>query len=418
MGIKKIVLNEKHKVGEFIRFIKLDCKYKRGVKYINNKKTNKSRLAFLIDFPQSWSAIESIYEEAKKMENLEIFLIAIPQLSPGAKETKIAELTNASYEFFKELGIDAIKANQDDNSWYQLSELNLDYIVYTRPYNEYYPECYKSYVLCEHSKIIYVPYAYGMLGDKMLSLVLPDSFMHSAHRVYFANESRMIAYKNELPWYKKKLSKRLKYMGFPRFDQLERRCISKNDVDRFTVAWMPRWAANDSNSDQKKSHFLVFYKELVKYFSENPDMKLIIRPHPKMFSSYVAENIMTKEEVSEFKAACRKANVELDEAKDCFETINKSDVLVADYTSLIAEFFMTGKPIIFCDTVDGLNVEGQKMCGSLYRAGDIGSIKQYLGLLRNGNDEGISKRKELISELLPGKTGEIGKNILEAMLNS
>ena len=37
MGIKKIVLNEKHKVGEFIRFIKLDCKYKRGVKYINNK---------------------------------------------------------------------------------------------------------------------------------------------------------------------------------------------------------------------------------------------------------------------------------------------------------------------------------------------------------------------------------------------
>lgn len=418
MSIKAIVLREKHKFIEFVRFIKLDYKYKSGVRYVNNKNTIKRRLAFLIDFPQSWSAIESIYEEAINTENLEVYIIAIPQLSPGAKETNIAGLANAAFDFFTELGIDVIKANQADNTWFQLTELNLDYIVYTRPYNEYYPTCYKSFLLCNHSKIFYVPYAYGMLGDKMLSLVLPDHFVLSAHRVYFANESRMTAYIKGLVWYRKALAKRMKYIGFPRFDQLGRRCNNLPENDKFVVAWMPRWAASDTNSDQKTSHFLVFYKALIEYFAANPDMQLIIRPHPKMFSSYIAENIMTKEEVSEFKEICKRENIVLDEAKDCFDTIGKADALIADYTSLIAEYFMTGKPIIFCDTVDGLNDEGQKMCGSSYYADDFESIIRYLDMLKAGKDENISKRKEVISDLLPGKTGEIGKNILESIMNS
>ncbi len=206
-------------------------------------------------------------------------------------------------------------------------------------------------------------------------------------------------------------------MGFPRFDQLEKRCNNLPANDKFVVAWMPRWAASDNN-DQKTSHFLVFYKEFIKCFADNRDMQLIIRPHPMMFKSYIAQNIMTKEEVSEFKETCKRENIILDEAKDCFVTIGKADVLVADYTSLIAEYFMTGKPIIFCDTVEGLNDEGQKMCGSSYHADDFESIVQYLDILKAGKDENIGKRKNVISDLLPGKTGEIGKNILESILNS
>jgi CDP-glycerol glycerophosphotransferase (TagB/SpsB family) len=137
-----------------------------------------------------------------------------------------------------------------------------------------------------------------------------------------------------------------------------------------------------------------------------------------MFPTYISNGVMTQEEVDNFTARCANTkNIEIDTKKDYIDTIISSDLLVADYTSLIAEFFITGKPVIFCDTVAGLNDEGQKICGSLYFADTFADVVRQIEHVRD-KDEDIDKRRALIKELLPDKVGNIGRNILDAIINS
>lgn len=402
----------------FIDYSKMMVKYQMGINHTSKLKSDKKTIMFLIEFPQSWSVVNSIYEEAKKKEDVQVYVVAVPQLQSGAKETNIVDLKNPALEYLTEQGIDVIKANKDDNTWVDLRAYNPEYIIYTRPYIGYYPEVYRTHKTSRYAKLIYIPYAYGMLGDKMLSVVLPEHFICYMHRVYFANESRMIEMKNSLSWYRQNMKKRLMYKGFPRFDMLDLNNFNGDSDKIYTIAWMPRWSASDDVEGQKMSHFLTYKDQFIEYVSENQDINLIIRPHPLMFSSYISKGVMTEEEVEEFRALCAKNNVVIDEKKDCFETINTADVLVADYTSLIAEYFMTGKPVVFCDSVDGLNVEGEKICSRLYNADSFDKVVDCIDSLKSGNDEMLAVRKALINEFLPNGVGNIGKDILNSILNS
>lgn len=412
-GAKKM-----NSLERFWDYSKMMIKYSMGINHTSKMKSSKKTIMFLIEFPQSWSVVNSIYEEAKQRKDIEVVVVAVPQLKSGAKETDIVNLKNPALEYLTDQGIDVIKANKDDNTWVDLKSYNPEYIIYTRPYIGYYPEVYRTHKTSRYAKLIYIPYAYGMLGDKMLSVVLPEHFICYMHRVYFANESRMIEMKNSLVWYRQNMKKRLMYMGFPRFDMLDLNNKKDSSDKKYTIAWMPRWSAGDDLEGQKLSHFLTYKDKFIEYVSKNEDINLIIRPHPFMFSSYISQGIMTNEEVEEFRTLCANNNVTIDEKKDCFETINTADVLVADYTSLIAEYFMTGKPVVFCDSVDGLNVEGEKICSRLYNAESFDKLTSTLDMLKSGNDEMQESRKALINEFLPNGVGNIGKDILNSIINS
>ena len=159
--------------------------------------------------------------------------------------------------------------------------------------------------------------------------------------------------------------------------------------------------------------------DFLEYAKTNTNIKVIIRPHPNMFPNYIENGIMTKEAVDSFMQHCKGCgNVIIDQTQDYIDTIRKSDILVADYTSLIAEFFMTGKPIIYCDTADGLNSEGSTICGNLYRADTFSEIIDLVEKIKNGRDDQHEHRKKIIKELLPAECGNIGKTILDSILES
>lgn len=408
-------------VKSFGRYCKLTSRHNEGVKAVNRKKKDKRTMIFLVNFPQAWSSVKSVYDEAKKQEDLNVIVFAVPQYKAFEDDSiNIATKYNDSYEFLKMEGIDVVKANTEDGHWIDLRKYDPDYVIYMRSYNQYTPKMYKSYTVCRYAKCFYLPYAYGMLGDKMLNIVLPENFTYTMHRIFFANESRKNAYAKEQPFYRREfVNNRLKFLGFSRFDMFKSSVAKRNyDEREYTVAWMPRWATDDK-PDQKPSHFMTFYKEFLNYFYEHTDVKLIIRPHPLMFSSYISNGIMTEEEVNSFKKKCKEAsNIEIDERKDYSVTLEEADLLIADYTSLIAEFYIMGKPIIYCDTADNLNEEGNKICATTYNADDFDEIVKYIELLKSGHDSKQTIRNNVIKELLPGKTGEIGKAIFEEIINS
>ncbi len=418
--LKETVKFYGHYVKSYFRFKDYIHNYNAGIRLKGKDGKSTGTIVFLISFPESWNSVKSIYEEAVKNNNLKVYVVAVPQLSADNKNSEnIEELNNESYSFFAEAGIEAIKANQQDGTWFDLKELNPDWVIYTRPYNQYNPELYRSYNVCTYSKVYYIPYAYSMLSDDMLFSVLPEDFIFTTRRVFLANDSRRIECQKKHPRYGKNAAKRFKYLGFPRFDLYKYDDLRQSsDKKELTIAWLPRWTTDSNGSKNKSSHFMQYYTKFIDFARSNPDCKIIIRPHPKMFSHYIANKIMTETELADFKDQCQQYGIEIDQKKDYIDTIKNSDILVSDYSSLVAEFYMTGKPIIFCDTVDGLNHEGRVICGSLYYADSFDEIVKRINMLRNGQDEDYEKRQQIIKELLPGKTGEIGKNILQEILNS
>ncbi len=396
-------------------------RYQRGVRSVNARKSQTKTIVFLINFPESWNSVKSVYEEAVAQNDLNVFIVAVPRkVEEGQYEkSEIGSMQNAAYEFFCENGIDSIKANLENNEWFDLKELNPDYVIYTRPYNEFYPEPYQSANTCIFAKCIYIPYAYGMLGSDALFTVLPENFIFTTRKVYFANESRMLESKMKIPRYGRLARDRFVHEGFPRFDLYASsvNCLKGESNKKFTIAWMPRWTTDNLNSKQKASHFLAYYDEFLKYAERQQNIEIIIRPHPNMFPTYLSNGVMTEEEINNFYSRCEAAgNVRIDTCTNYMNTLLEADVLVADYTSLIAEFFITGKPIIFCDSLDGLNEEGLMICGAAYFAEEFCEIEKHINNLMNGNDEKLSVRKGLIDELLPNKIGQIGKNVLQSII--
>ncbi len=416
--IKDDLRNAAHYVKSYFRFREYVQNYNDGIKTLANKKGNN--IVFLINFPESWNSVKSVYEAALENKKLNVTVLAVPQISSDiAKLDSGVVLRSDAYEFFEKNNIKAINADKGNGQWVDLKDLKPDYVIYTRPYNDNYPEIYRPYNVCKYAKLYYIPYAYSMLSDSMLLSVLPENFIFCMRKVYLANESRKIECEKVHPRYGRAAHDRFEYLGFPRFDLYQ--FDDSNDISnkKFTIAWLPRWTAGSAVDKHKGSHFLLYYKQIIEFAKENPNVEVIIRPHPKMFGHFIANGVMSQEEVTEFMNTCDSMdNLSLDSNKDYINTIKKSDLLLADYTSLIAEFFMTGKPVVFCDTVDGLNLEGQKICGSLYYADNFEEIKEKIFRIIDGNDDDYDKRQQIIKELLPSQSGGIGRSILESIINS
>ena len=109
----------------------------------------------------------------------------------------------------------------------------------------------------------------------------------------------------------------------------------------------------------------------------------------------------------------------IDTSSEYLSLITSSDCLISDHSSLILEYFLTGKPIIFCPgKANNLEESPFKLLmNGFYIAESWDKIENILVDLRNGNDYLYKKRQELLKEVfyLPKESAsEQIKNIIKA----
>lgn len=172
--------------------------------------------------------------------------------------------------------------------------------------------------------------------------------------------------------------------------------------------WLPRWTV-DSPKGKRISCFLKYLENFFKYMAENPTVDLIIRPHPMMFQVILEKSIWTQEEYHTFMERMDKAsNIYLDNNEDYLVSFGKSDVLVSDYSSLLIEYFVTGKPIIYCDTAEDFNADTLLMDATLYHAAEWYEVEMQLTELINGQDCQYEQRIDTVRQFMPSNAGHIG----------
>ena len=119
-----------------------------------------------------------------------------------------------------------------------------------------------------------------------------------------------------------------------------------------------------------------------------------------MFSNLIQEKKMTEEDVRNLKQKCTDLGIRFDTNQIIAETIQETDILVSDYSSILSLFLSTGKPIIYCPGSIPLNEECQRQVDTMYTAESWADLEQALLSLLDGRDPKQGARQAVMAEPL------------------
>lgn len=387
--------------------------------YLRHKKVNNSRIdrdgkvkiVFIVFSPQSWNSLKTVYLAARKNIRVVTHVIVLPYDTIGPEGESIS-----SYTYFAQECPEAVEA-YENGILLDLKEIQPDIVFRQSPYDNFYPKEYSYDQLAKYTKVCYVPYNYNSSPLKHLKIEYSDVMLRNVYAIFTDNISNMeycLKRKEEVKWYK---GLNVYYLGFPRFDlytdiNQNQSHLQKEKENNICYTWMPRWSTDSIYNDA--TGFFDYCEHLIRYFGIHRELMLIIRPHPMMFSNFIEKGLMSEEAVAKFRRRLVDfQNICLDNHLDYMETFLDTDVLIADLSSLNVEFFITGKPIIYCGNVGEFNRETRGMVELFYKVSNWDEMKLCLDQLALGFDQNKEKRYDAIQEFLK----EIPENIGEAILN-
>lgn len=386
---QKFDVLEKEISGVIQQNIELRFKLKK----LNNEKIN---VVFVCHRPAVWGSLKTVYEAMKADESFNVKIVTIPnkkQLPDLGLNHEVYESEGAEV-FWK--GEDVISGyNYETKEWIDLKLLKPDYVFFQQPYNITRQEYFKSWNVAKYSKICHVEYGY--ISQKLIGIdCLPPDFVKNLSYLFIMHEQQ----RNWYTEYFNNVGSNAKMVltGFPRFDSLSEyeNCDSemwKHKKDEsFRIIWTPRWCLNESNC-----HFMNYKDTLMDYAKKNKDVDFMFRPHPQAFLNYVAEGIISDTDLTNYCNELQSMdNGILDKSTDFLLNFYSSDCLITDYSSVVIEYFLTGKPIIYCKNDNSIVDNEGKFTDGFYFVRNWNELENVINDLKNGIDPLYEKRMEII----------------------
>lgn len=407
--IPRIIWNQLYKIKSFIisRFeIPKTCRLTELLDTFPRKE--KIEIVFIIYMPEVFSSFQSIYEAAMADEKFSVHILAQPHVD----NQQGLQGQNPAYNYLRNLYPNVINA-YENGKWFDLQSLNPDYVFYTRPYNYQYYSSYWPKEVRHYAKVCFHQYSYDMDKSADFFIVYNYSFMQNVALCF--NSAKSIGNKVS----KRIVSKRRQYpqvhcLGFTRFDLLQKELIANIDTsEKKTILWLPRWAAVKKQG-KRQGHFFYYIENFLNFAERNKNVNFIIRPHPLMFANFIALGLYKQEDIDLLYNRCAKlGNVCIDTDKSYFPSLKQADILFSDYTALLVEFFVTGKPIIYCDDASTFNPEMKRMDKCFYHLNKWDDIEEQLSKLLKEEDILKEERLKEISYFINGTNA--GKNIINCI---
>ncbi len=406
-----------------IRNIKSVFAYAKMIGRINQKqkKADKPRIVFFLQFPETWNSLKTVYNAAYA-DGAEVLVLCTPKPKINALGFQGGlQEENEAYEYAVSNGLIAVNGyDSKKGACFDLKGYRPDYIFYTRPYNGEMPPAYSGKEVSKYCKVCHIDYG----ADSGVDVFDGEASINSDFltNTYF----KFLSSPRYIKPYTKKFALQMflrcahyETLGHPRFDLLTPPKQDQAEQTRIkTIAWLPRWKV-DNSSNNYTSHFLDYIEAFLQYMNDHQELLLIIRPHPLMFLDIVNKGVMSEEELNVLVSRITsQKNVRLDREKDYLLTLNRADVLVAGYTALIAEYFVSSKPIILCnDLLKDVHPAMKEMYESLYLATYWHEVESSLQNLLHGTDSKAEDRKKAIASILPHNLGEIGTSIYHRVVD-
>lgn len=380
---------------------------------IVHKDNEKIVVVFCGQMPSLWSGLRSVYESALKNENLNVYLLALPEKKGFDDELWKEEYQdNKEFVFLKSLGYDVIDAYKD-NKWFPLETLNPDFVFLERPYDIQIPPVYRSSVIKSFTRVCYVPYSYSLTPWTNRTIYNLE-FLLNTDLVFCENKNIAQTINRIFKTYKFADKKAFGF-GFSRFDRYKtEKYIFEKKFEK-TVLWMPRWSLN---ADIESTTFFMYSKTIIDFFLSNKNIRLICRPHPYMLRYFIESKLMTQEEQNDFLSLFEKnKNFYLDQDGDYYYSLREADIVISDYTSLVTEILLQEKPILYCGKRPRFLKELQGIDKCLYYIEDNNELINYLETLLSGDNPKIMDIKSFSNSILKCDDAIAGERIVDAIVD-
>ncbi len=380
---------------------------------------SKIRVGFMCQYIPGWGKVEPVYRLMQQREEFEPIILCVPMGVHNQVLDNPDDLSNDTYEYYVEHGYEAVNTLIGRNEWLDLRSLKLDYIFFVRPYNAYMPKQYSTHRISRYTKICVLLYAYTLLEHTYRDTLNKDFFCNV--HLFFA-ENKFSMHKNiaQFKYKHKKGIQNSVCFGMAGIEDIVNAkglaTASWNfSTNKFRVMWTPRWT---TDAEMGGSNFFKYKDELLEYAGEHPDMDFLFRPHPLMFENFIRTGEMPKEDVDVYKTRVMSIpNVSFDSEKEYKATIWESSVLVSDISSFMAEYFVTGKPIVYCVCQTPVELaEGAKtMMDGCYVVNNSEELFAILDKLAAGDDPLATKRSLLKKEMFGDEIGSISTKIVDEL---
>lgn len=346
------------------------------LKKMTNQKLNIVLIAFE---PATWLMFQSIYDTFSKSDQVNITVLVIPYAHSTLPTGTYKD--DGLREYLDTLGIPYIYGyNEKTNTWIDLFQLHPDYVFYQAPYNGMYPDVLKSDYVCQFAQICYLPYGVSITKGEIEETIHPMDFFDNAFFCFVETEMHkqnlivslqdrggVIANQNVIA------------VGSTKIEQLYKNYQHSERGKYFTILWTPRW-----NTKEGVCTFFDYYDSLIKYTEQNENIRLIFRPHPLAFQNFIATGELTLNEVDNIKNKFSGEKFVLDMSSNYLPSFNEADILIADITSLMYEFFPMGKPIIYTHKKNIFNNFGEDLSKGFYVVSDKEELFDTLNSIREG----------------------------------
>lgn len=371
-------------------------------KRINSHK-EPIKVVFICQYIPAWSKNKALYDAMVLDQRFTPYLLCIPNRIHGNQLDHPDDLSNDAFDYFRSHGYsEAINALVGADEWFDLEALQPDYVVFNR-YDRAMPLPYTSTAVSHYAKVCLVIYGCSLLKveEKMIDNVFASNtfcfFAESESiRKYFLSMNSLLA--------RLKLSRAV-FCGIPAIENAWKAqnapCpawdFSRN---RFRAIYAPRWT---TDATWGGSSFFLYKDSFFQIADALPDIDILVRPHPLMFDHFVQTGLITQKDVQSYRQSCLdRPNIRLDQEKEYLATFWNSSVLICDYSSMMIEYFITGKPIIYLTYRDSIEYTDQMraMLSGCYLVNNESELRQTLNDLLSGKDPLSARRTEVCEKEL------------------
>lgn len=384
--IPKSIISFLRECKDHINAIFMDLNAIKEIKRVSNKSKHTSpiKVGFIVQMAEIWDAEAFIYDAMCADPDFSPELVVIP---PYNQEKKTVE-TIYNDNYFLNHYENSVKAFVN-SKWISLKERHYDYVFLQRPYDLYLPEGFRSSDIVHFAKVCYIPYAF-IGADVFIGLSTNKAFFRNVYFSFLESEYMTNVLQKKFKFQFERKCHRILNLGYP---ALIPYFSFPTIVNCHTITWTPRWSFDPVFG---RSNFLKYKDTFIKVVKDHPECRFVFRPHPLLFGEIIDKKKMSQKEVDDYLCTITKIGVTYEKDIPLFDSMKNTDILITDHSSIIVQFFMTGRPVIYCESGFSLNDTYQKLKNGMYIVDTEEDFLYHANQLISGNDILKEKRKEVI----------------------
>lgn len=375
-------------------------------------------VVFVCHNPSLWGKLSPVYKALRADPAFKVSLVTVPYRHVSFVGNTFQDGGMAEFLQAEKISEVISGYDQEMGKWLDLQKLSPDFVFFQTPYDQQFPYEYTSEYVTTFAQVCYVPY-YGILlyEGEVEAITHPVSFFRNVGMVFVSDE---VEKSNLLNRFNSEIEPdQVVVSGSPMVD-----CVIESQEPEETgwnylekgpskrILWTPRWRTDEGNC-----HFFEYKDYFLDLAEKDKDIDFLFRPHPLCLQNFITTGEMSQLEQDKMIARYEHLpNASIDRSGNYQKIIQFSDILISDMSSIMAEYFITGNPIVYTHRVDTFNSFGSKLAKGFYWVKNQDELSGILTKLKRGEDPLKEKRQELIKELfcLPeGGASNLIKNSLK-----